>query len=66
MIAFMLLGASSCNFMIEKIYFDPGNWVSEIESPKKKYFIAVFERDKSLMLKVHIFYILAKARSQAS
>lgn len=52
--------------MIEKIYFDPGNWVSEIESSKKKYFIAVFERDKSVMLKVHIFYILAKARSQAS
>ena len=46
MIAFMLLVASSCNFMIEKIYFDPGNWVLEIESPK--YFIAVFERDKSV------------------
>ena len=44
MIAFMLGRAS--NFMIEKIYFDPGNWVSEIESPK--YFIAVFERDKSV------------------
>ena len=66
MIAFMLLVASSCNFMIEKIYFDPGNWVSEIESSKKKYFIAVFERDKSLMLKVHTYLLYTRNRKKSS